>query len=74
MFNSRVPLSFKQAQLPLILVDSLVEADYAHKLFVKVRDLHRFLLLFFVTAALGVIVLCVDFIFGIILVKFLFQL
>jgi hypothetical protein len=37
-----------------------------------VRDLHRFLL--FVTASLGVIVLCDDFIFCIILVKFLFKL
>ena len=74
MFNSRVPLSFKQAQLPLILVDGLVEADHTNKFLVEVRDLHGFLFLFFVAAPLGVIVLCVDFSFGIILVKFLFQL
>lgn len=72
MLYSSVPLGFQHAQLPLILVDSLVEADHAHKFLVKVRDLHRFLL--FVTASLGVIVLCVDFIFCIILVKFLFKL
>jgi hypothetical protein len=74
MLYSSVPLSFQHTQLPLILVDGLVEADHAHKFLVKVCDLHRFLIFFFVTAPLGVIVLYVDFIFGIILVKLLFKL
>ena len=73
MLYSSIPLGFQHAQLPLIFVDGLVEADYAHKFLVKVRDLHRLLILLIVTAPLGVI-LCVDLIFGIILVKFLFQL
>lgn len=57
MLYSSVPLDFEHAQLPLILVDGLVEADHAHKLLVKVRDLHRLLLLLVITAPLGVIVL-----------------
>ena len=73
MLYSSISLSFQHAQLPLILINGLVEADHAHKFLVEVRDLHRFLILFLVTTPLGVI-LCVDFIFGIILVKFLFQL
>ena len=72
MFNSSVPLGFQHAQLSLVLVDSLVEANHADKFLVKVRDLHRFLL-FFVTAPLGVI-FRVDFMFGVILMKFLLQL
>ena len=72
MFNSGVPFGFEHPQLALILVDGLVEADHADKFLVKVSDLHRFLF-FFVTAPLGVI-LRVNFLFGVILVKFLFQL
>lgn len=72
MFNSGVPLGFQYAQLPLVLVDGLVEAYHAHKFLVKVGDLHGFLL-FLVTDPLGVI-FRVDFMFGVILVKFLLQL
>jgi hypothetical protein len=72
MFNSGVPLGFQHAQLPLILVDGLVKAYHADKFLVEVSDLHRFLL-FLVAASLGVI-FRVNFMFGVILVKFLLEL